>query len=92
MCQCTPSIRTPFCGRGDCQWPDKKKPEGARPASDLFAPPDLKSLALPERCKALAQQIEDFEADPTATNARRSLSLTDIRKALEEAADMLRGV
>lgn len=24
MCQCTPSIRTPFCGKGSCQWPDKK--------------------------------------------------------------------
>lgn len=21
MCQCTPNIRTPFCGKGDCQWP-----------------------------------------------------------------------
>lgn len=25
MCKCTPSIRTPFCGKGDCQWPE---PEG----------------------------------------------------------------
>lgn len=25
MCKCTPAIRTPFCGKGDCQWPDKKK-------------------------------------------------------------------
>ncbi len=21
MCKCTPEIKTPFCGRGDCQWP-----------------------------------------------------------------------
>ena len=21
MCKCTPEIRTPFCGKGDCQWP-----------------------------------------------------------------------
>lgn len=21
MCRCTPELRTPFCGRGDCQWP-----------------------------------------------------------------------
>ena len=21
MCKCTPEIRTPFCGRGDCLWP-----------------------------------------------------------------------
>src|SRR5262245_10446194 len=29
MCQCTPNIRTPYCGRGDCVWPGAK-PEGAR--------------------------------------------------------------
>jgi len=21
MCQCTPGIKTPFCGKGTCQWP-----------------------------------------------------------------------
>lgn len=25
MCQCTPNIRTPFCGRGNCQWPEQKE-------------------------------------------------------------------
>lgn len=24
MCKCTPEIRTPFCGKGSCQWPEKK--------------------------------------------------------------------
>lgn len=23
MCQCTPSIRTPYCGKGDCKWPER---------------------------------------------------------------------
>lgn len=23
MCQCTPEIRTPFCGKGKCKWPEK---------------------------------------------------------------------
>lgn len=27
MCKCTPAIKTPFCGKADCQWP---KPEGAK--------------------------------------------------------------
>lgn len=22
MCRCTPEIRTPFCGKPDCQWPE----------------------------------------------------------------------
>jgi len=26
MCQCTPAIRTPFCGRGDCQSPPRRIP------------------------------------------------------------------
>ena len=25
MCKCDPRIKTPFCGRGDCQWPPKLK-------------------------------------------------------------------
>lgn len=32
MCKCTPEIRTPFCGKPGCEWPNGK-PEGAR-ASD----------------------------------------------------------
>jgi hypothetical protein len=24
MCVCTPNIRTPFCGRLPCVWPEKK--------------------------------------------------------------------
>lgn len=30
MCKCTPNIRTPFCGRGDCVSPAQAKPEDAR--------------------------------------------------------------
>lgn len=26
MCKCTPEIRTPFCGKGECIWPHQKKP------------------------------------------------------------------
>ena len=35
MCKCTPSVRTPFCGRPGCEWPGRK-PEGAR---EPLAPP-----------------------------------------------------
>ena len=24
MCQCTPGIKTPFCGKPGCQWPEHK--------------------------------------------------------------------
>lgn len=29
MCQCDPSIRTPYCGKGDCVWPKSDKPQTA---------------------------------------------------------------
>lgn len=25
MCKCTPSIRTPFCGKMGCEWPKERK-------------------------------------------------------------------
>jgi len=25
MCKCTPAIKTPYCGRPGCEWPDKTK-------------------------------------------------------------------
>ena len=28
MCQCNPDIRTPFCGKGNCQWPPVVKADG----------------------------------------------------------------
>ena len=35
MCQCDPEIRTPFCGRGDCVWPEQtERPE--RPGPERF--------------------------------------------------------
>jgi hypothetical protein len=27
MCKCTPEIRTPFCGKLNCEWPDEEKVE-----------------------------------------------------------------
>lgn len=35
MCQCTPEIRTPYCGKGDCVWPGSK-PENAREPTDTI--------------------------------------------------------
>jgi hypothetical protein len=26
MCRCTPEIRTPFCGKPGCEWPEQNKP------------------------------------------------------------------
>ena len=26
MCKCTPEVRTPYCGKGDCLWPESINP------------------------------------------------------------------
>lgn len=36
MCKCTPEIRTPFCGKGDCVWPHKKKDGHRQSATKEF--------------------------------------------------------
>lgn len=37
MCRCTPAIRTPFCGKPGCQWPEQVGYSGtqARPPNTL---------------------------------------------------------
>jgi hypothetical protein len=44
MCRCSPAIRTPFCGKAGCKWPDgwvavrEPKPEGTREGEALLNP------------------------------------------------------
>lgn len=44
MCKCTPTIRTPFCGRLGCEWPETKpgKRDGYNPAEEENINPILK--------------------------------------------------
>lgn len=34
MCKCSPEIRTPYCGKGDCKWPEEKV--GVREEGSMF--------------------------------------------------------
>ena len=34
MCRCTPGIRTPFCGKPDCEWPEPLTKKEWIPVSD----------------------------------------------------------
>lgn len=51
MCKCTPEIRTPFCGKLNCEWP---KPEGTRTVTSPNLPEESavadlsKSVDLPQ--------------------------------------------
>lgn len=47
MCKCTPSIRTPYCGKLGCEWP---KPPGTRERTDseIIAAMGLRMMERPE--------------------------------------------
>ncbi len=55
MCKCTPNIRTPFCGKPGCEWPNAKKPEGAR---DQAPAPVSETKLLP--CAHCGGEAADF--------------------------------
>ena len=54
MCKCTPEIRTPFCGRGDCLPPASREP-----TESLFAANAEREFARMAHGDHLAQ----FKAD-----------------------------
>lgn len=58
-----------------------------RPAN-LFARPDTSRMSLAEKCTYFAEQIADFENDPTGS-ARALLETREIRKVLIAAAEAL---
>ena len=62
MCRCTPEIRTPFCGRGDCLPPASREP-----TESLFAANAEREFARMAHGDHLAQ----FKADQLAAWERR---------------------
>ena len=56
MCKCTPEIRTPFCGRGDCVWPGTHK-EGERKTEIDHA--ELRAKT--SECEALRGALEKIK-------------------------------
>lgn len=72
MCVCTPTIRTPFCGRPGCAWP-----KGQQPAVQDLAADIVEQLARVQNAEAAADKeaqryktlAEDMQA--RAANLRR---------------------
>jgi hypothetical protein len=62
MCQCAPEIRTPFCGKPGCQWP-----EAEVGAKEKTAPPTREELI-----RALSD-IYHFRSDKYFDAARKIL-------------------
>lgn len=83
MCRCTPEIRTPFCGRGDCLPPASREP-----TESLFAANAEREFARMAHGDHLAQ----FKADQLDAWERRIgvEVLTELRQSRAQA-DALAG-
>jgi hypothetical protein len=57
-------------------------------SANLFVRPDTRAMSLVDRLRYYADQIADFEADPTGS-ARALLEASEIRKVLIEASEAL---
>lgn len=80
MCKCTPNIRTPFCGKLGCEWPNAK-PEGARRADiDRYVPAET-------AIRGAMLAVEAMPADERLTDAVMLLS-----RAKDAVADFVDGV
>lgn len=86
MCKCTPQIRTPYCGKGDCQWPHEK-PEGTR--STMTTNPELPDDVVQIRIDDIKTGIARARAALAYGNHRLIdiwiLTLADQIKSLEHA-------
>ena len=55
MCKCTPSVRTPYCGKLGCQWPKDEDIRPTRPQTDCWT--GLSDEEMAERDPELAAEI-----------------------------------
>ena len=86
MCKCTPEIRTPFCGRGDCLPPASREP-----TESLFAA-NAEAAAQASLDRVWAQAIRQSQLatseQPTKLTAQELLAeLAALRTQLEQALE-----
>ena len=62
MCKCTPEIRTPFCGRPGCEWPEQK-PRPGEPAVVKAIVGEIAAAEYAGDVKAIACVIIDKDGD-----------------------------
>jgi hypothetical protein len=78
MCRCTPEIRTPFCGKPGCTWPEQRVPNGvvnAKQAGDTVSVVASMLMSVPmESFEAL---LRDMGAVQKVVN---SLGANDLRR------------
>lgn len=89
MCQCNPNIRTPWCGRGTCQSPTQRKPEGARAsAGDIDISPEAverEATALDESAGILWKRGYTLTPAAMLRALRAALTRTEQERGIERA-------
>lgn len=89
MCKCTPEIRTPFCGKLGCQWPDKQTGKRDKIMEDSVLENNFtyhspkpgqneKYVALREKAKELAYLIKEL----TPASREQSVAMTNLETAI----------
>ena len=86
MCNCTPEIRTPFCGRGDCLPPANPEPTETLFAQSVLAEFDRRDQA--ERLDAWERGLDQYahRSDSSGYAGRMGLEvLTELRLTRAQA-------
>lgn len=86
MCKCTPMIRTPFCGRGDCLPPANPEPTETLFAQSVLAEFDRRDQA--ERLDAWERGLDQYahRSDSSGYAGRMGLEvLTELRLTRAQA-------
>jgi hypothetical protein len=84
MCLCTPEIRTPYCGKGDCVWPGSK-PENARESTDTIESAAKEFLAALDHAHKMDTQSTwtGIQLEKTAERHKAWLKVREARAKLE---------
>ena len=62
MCQCTPQIRAPFCGRPGCEWPPQK-PHAPHPEVVKTIVGEIAAMEYAGDVKAIVAAVIDKDGD-----------------------------
>ena len=85
MCKCTPNMRTPFCGKPGCEWPDQKVVE-LTPVVEMKT--DRRDHRA-NRIEALLKEVERLRAriERAAASTTDPVAARDLRDALTQQSE-----
>lgn len=89
MCKCTPIIRTPFCGRGNCLPPASREPTETLFGQSVLAEFDRRDQA--ERLDVWERGLDQYahRSDSSGYAGRMGLEVLSELRRLREQADAL---